>query len=664
MPELARFYLSHSLVSALASLLVAAFFVVPGLVPALALARRLRLRADETLLAAVAVTTATAGVSSLVCYYLRLPLWAAAAITLAAAVGLGWRFRDGISARPRVTPAVGLWLAFGAWAISLAEGTWFGFASDAFYHVAAVRTLVDRGLPVVTDPLYGTSTRVLDIATGAWHSMLAMIGLVTRVPADVLWGGLSPFVTAMFVLGFFALARRISARTWPAAVATGVWAVAGLLLDFRLVVMPQTGGLIFVFVMMLGLHSLASDPEPAAMWLAVAGGVAAVLTHLGVGELAVITIGVACGVTLLTARTELGGADRRWLRASSPMLRTAATTGVIVAVPLAQRLWGVAHSWVVSLQPSYLHDYAVVVPLLGVMPQLAWAPGRAAHWFGWPLIAIAVVFNLAVDVLLAGMVLDAWRSRDLRRLLATAFAGLAFLLLRLPLFSWLLSLVAAYMIVRLLLLVTFCPYLIIGWALAQRRESERAGHTDRSDRWRAWLRPIAIGVCAFALVTAIPGVAATVIDRSSTLRRGAGAGVGTMWERDVRYLWGAEPLARVRAEVGARYPLVASDLITGYELAALEPIAVVAVPGQHSPFFVEDAAHDGEARRLAMTRFMRPGASEGLRRIVIERYRPEYVAVSSETPHYFAVLLSLRSQPGLFEPAVMSPRLALFRVRR
>ena len=658
MPDLLGFYLTQTWTSAWASLLVAACFIVPGLVPALALARRLRLQADETLLAAFSITTALAGVSALVCYYLRLPLWAAAAITLAAATGLGWRFRDSLRFRPRIEPAPGLWLALAAWAVSLAEGTWFGFASDAFYHVAAVRTLVDRGLPVVTDPLYGTSTRVLDIATGAWHSMLAMISLATRVPADALWGGLSPFVTAMLVLGFCALARKISGCTWAAAVATGVWAVSALLLDFRLLVMPQTGALVFVFAMMLGLLLLADDPSRPAMWLAVTGGVAAVLTHLGVGELALLVLGVACATTLLLARTELRSAGIPWLRAATPVLQTAATVSAIVAMPLAQRLWAVAHSWVVALQPSYLHEYAVVVPVLGVMPQLAWAPGTAARWYGWPLIAAAVMLTLAIDVLLAGMVLDAWRTRDLRQIMAAGFAGFAFLLLRLPLLSWLLSILAAYMTVRLLLLVAFSPYLVLAWALAQARDTSSGG-----GRWHLWLRPVAIGACVFAVATAVPGVSATFVDRPATLRRGQGASIPVMWKRDARYEWGSGALARVRAEFGTRYPMVAADLITGYELAAVEPMAVIAVPGPHSPFFMETASKQGQRRRSDMARLMRPAASETLRRALLEKYRPEYMAISSETPHYLAALLSLRHQPNLFEPVVVTTRLALFRVK-
>lgn len=659
MPELTSFYLTHTGMAALASLLVGFCFLAPGALPALALARRLRLRADETLLAAFAISTAVAGAASLVCYYAQLPLWAAAAVTLASAIGLGWRFRDGLLARPRLAPAAGLWLALAAWILSTLEGTWFGYGSDAFYHVAAVRTMVDRGLPVVTDPLYGTSSRVLDVAAGAWHSMLAMVGLVTRIPADALWGGLSPFVGAMLVLGFFALARRISRSTWAAALATIVWAIAGLLLDTRLLVMPQTGALTFVFAMMIGLLSLADDPTPGAFWLSVAAGVAAVLSHVGVGELTFIVLGLACAVTLLLARSELRETDMPWMRAATPMLQAAATVGAIVAMPLAQRLWTVAHSWVVSAQPSYLHSYGVVVPVLGVMPQLAWAPGRAESWFGWPLVAVAVVLTLATDLLLAGMVLDAWRSRDLRRMLSTAFAGLAFLLLRLPVLSWLLSLVSPYMTVRLLLLVSFCPYLVLAWALAQPRDGSRG-----TGRWRMWLRPLAIGVCAFAVVTAVPGVSATFVDRAATLRRGAGAAVATMWRRDVRYEWGADALAKVRAQVGTSYPVVASDALTGYELAALEPIAIVAVPGTHSPFFMEDYGRAGARRRADMVTFMRPLTSEAERRAILDRYGADYVAVSSDTRNSLATVLSLRRQTGLLEPVVVSARLAMFRVRR
>lgn len=663
MPDLLSFYLSTVSTGALVSVVVGLAYLTPGLVPAMALAQRLRLRADETVLAALAISTSIAGIASMVCYYLWLPLWAAAAITLAAAGGLAWRFRSALrrpapaarrASRLRLASAAGFVAALAAWAVSGLEGTWFGEASDAFYHVAAIRTMVDRGLPVVTDPLYGTASRVLDVTAGAWHSMLAMVALVTRLPADELWMGLSPFVTAMFVLGFFALARRVSGRTWAAAVATATWVLADLLLDTRLIVMPQTGALVFVFTMMLGLLALAEDPTPAASSLAVAAGVAAVLTHLGVGELAVIVLGVACASMLVLARAELRETDTHWVRTTTPMLQTAAVTLAIVAMPLAQRLWTVAHSWVLAPQASYLRAYAIVVPVFGVMPQLAWAVGRAMSWYGWPLTAAAVALTLAGDVLLLGMAVAAWRSRDPRRVLAAAFAGLAFLILRLPLFSWLLSSVAAYMTVRLLLLVAFCPYLVLAWALAQSRAT---------GGWRGALRPFAIGVCAIAVLASLPGVRSTFVEDPSTLRRGEGSGIAKMFGRDIRYEWGADAIATVRAEVGTGYPLVASDSVTGYELAAVAPVAVVAVPGTHSPFFMEGASHAGDRRRLDMQAFMRPGASGTLRREVLARYRPAYVAVSSDTRLYPWVLLSLKRQPDLFEPVVLTPRLALFRVK-
>jgi hypothetical protein len=206
--------------------------------------------------------------------------------------------------------------------------------------------------------------------------------------------------------------------------------------------------------------------------------------------------------------------------------------------------------------------------------------------------------------------------------------------------------------------VAFAPYLVLAWALAQPRDASRG-----RERWRAWLRPVAIGFCVFAVATAVPGVSATFVDRPSTIRRGQGESVATMWKRDIRYEWGDVAMAKVRAEFSGRYPLVASDLTTGYELAAVEPMAVVAVPGPHSPFFMETASQEGKRRRSDMNRLMRPAASVAVRRRVLERYRPEYVVVSSDTPRYPLVLMGLRLQPGLFEPVVVTPRLVLFRVR-
>jgi hypothetical protein len=168
---------------------------------------------------------------------------------------------------------------------------------------------------------------------------------------------------------------------------------------------------------------------------------------------------------------------------------------------------------------------------------------------------------------------------------------------------------------------------------------------------------------------AVPAVAAVVLAAGAAWLTWGGGSTGlapgpdSVWRtrhEDIRLVWGADTLRELRAEFGARYPRVAADTETSYYLAALEPVSVVAVTSQHTPFAVE--ATYGQRARDAMYALTGPGASEEGRRRILHDWRAEYVLVPKYRPDLGPALGEMRAERALLTPVVETPSVVLFRV--
>ena len=276
----------------LAALVVAVLVLGPGWWFAWGAAKRLAWTLDTVPPLALAVTTAIAGLVALVCRPLGWGLGAGlavfAALTIAASVAghlLGRGF--GRPAVERESLVVG----GSAAALAAIVGPYMGLTADTFYHLAAVNSLLARDAIAVTDPMHGTATTVLDPATGAWHTLLALASRLTTLTPDWLWGGLTVVGAGCLVLAFHGLLRRVSGSPRAATLATVAWVLFALYADFRAAAFPKMGTLAIVFIALCAFLELVERPSWTAASIAVLGGFAACSAHLGSAQLLFLAVG-------------------------------------------------------------------------------------------------------------------------------------------------------------------------------------------------------------------------------------------------------------------------------------------------------------------------------------------------------------------------------------
>jgi hypothetical protein len=619
---------------ALAALVAGAFLLLPGLGLAWGLGRRAGWDLPSVAAAAFAFGLAVVGVVALAAHYaggsltIVLVACAVAFVALTAAgVRLG-RHREPLS-RAGAVPAFAL-AAVAALAAVL-ERPWFAQTADTFYHLAAVRSLLATGRPMVTDPLYGTPLNVLDPTSGVWHTSLALVAKTTGLDVAWLWPGATAVGAAMTVLAFWVLARAVSRSVGAATVAAAAYLVLSLYLDMRWFGYPNQMSLALVFLALAGVASLMDRPRWPDAALVVAAAFAAISLHLAAATLVVglsLFLGLLLAVAVLVAGARTG--EWRW----RPLAALAATGVVLAAVSAAVLL---PKSAVVAAAPVV--DYTgvgVVGRTVALGPWLVAAPSLAGRVDG----------VLQLGALLALLAAVPAFGRDDRRALA-AFGIAAFpaaLLLDPPLTTMLLR-SSPYLTSRIAILLPFTIFVAVAWALGRARE-------------RGWHARLAVAVALLTLaVAAYLAIQPLQLDFTTSGTRYAHA-MSFSRVNDVRGTWGTEALARMSAEFGSRYPVVAADEETSYYLAGLLPVAVVAVPAQHAPFAPE--AVDGPSRRVDMLTVTDPGTPEALRRDVLRRRHAAYVLIPAEKT---ATLAALRAEPALLTPVFETPTLVLFRTR-
>ncbi len=620
----------------LAALVAVAAMVLPGLGVAWGLGRRAGWDLATVVGASFAFEMGVIGVVALAAYYLGLTLDVvlvlsvtvlAAATVVGVYVGRGGKLAD---ASPGAFA-----LALLAAAGGVIERPWFGQA-DTFYHLAAVRSLLVTGRPMVTDPFYRLATLPLDPTTGVWHTELAVICRVTGLDVMWLWPGAVAAGAAMTVLGFWVLCRAVSRSNTAATVATVAFGTFGLMLDMRWFAYPNRMSLALVFLTLAAVVDLMERPRSADAALLVAAGFSAVSLHLAAaGEVA-----LACVLLLLLlvvagiVEHARGVAwDRRPLFA---LLGMGTVLAVLAAADVLPKAGTVAASSLVSYDGNAVFQKLFHLPggLLVANPSMIGPTGWAIVIFG------------GVLAVLAGRV--AFRDGDRRSLAAAGLGALpAFLLLDPPLSSPLLH-ASPYLTFRIAILLPFTVFVAAAWGLS------------RFFEWRTGARTgVVVSAVGIALVAVL---AAASLQQAFFQVNEYFLAIPTSRVRDIRLQWGPDVVARMAAVFGNSYPIVAGDTNTEYNLAGVLPVAVVAVPSKHSPFAVEE--QDGERRRADVEELMSPTATKAERRAILDRRRADYVIVPLYDPKSAAPLAQMRAEKDLFQPVVDSPTIVLFRVLR
>lgn len=622
--------------------LMAAVLIAPAWLPALVLVRRAGAPASLTAPFAFSLTLALLGATTLVAHYAHLALWVAAVAALLLALTISvcaWPRR--VAPAGRVSPLA--WtVGVGAALLSLFEGVWFSHTADTFYHLAAARSLLATGRPLPTDPFYGTSPSTLDATSGVWHAMLAALAGASHLDVALLWAPLAALCSTLLALASFALAEHISGSPRIAAVVTALLLLTRMNLDVRAMSYPNQGSLVCLLVTTWALIALAEKPLRAAAAIALVAGFAGAMVHLATAEFAfVILLAVAVGSVFATLGKRRLGEEATWRP-----LKWLVTVGLLLAVAVSPALlsrWASVSG--AQIEPANFRFAKTFIdaPLGVLVPRVGWMVGRPGLTTAASVSSLA--WLLAVIGLAAAVLVLAWRRGDSRGLSAAALAAIGPALC-LPPLSIALSAAWAYMLARLLGLAAYFVLLVVAWLLAQRGPSGRLA------------RGLGIGFAAVALLMSLPTVLGRFVPAVAA-PEAVSASIPANWRADIRRAWRDE-LPAMRDWAGVRYPVVATDPTTGYQLAGLVPVGVIAVGETHSPFAIEK--RDGERRRRDSNAVVAVTTSVTGRHLVLERYGASAVVVSAKTPDAPYVAEALDSD-ALLTSVVRSPSLSLWRLR-
>lgn len=632
---------------ALCTPLVYLLAIVPGLGFAGAAARRIKLSWPEILVVSFAFTMGWVSATATIAHLLGLGLWLVIAgyfvLVPVSAASFVWEWRTGRVVRPPLD-GVGLAVGFAGAVVAIVERPWFRGGADTFYHLAATRSLLTSGRPLVTDPFLGTGAPALDPSSGTWHTMQALLSWITRIDIEFLYMGITAFGAGMLMMAFWMVARRVSGSAWAAAAATVAMAVIVFHGDVRALAYPKHLSMALAFAGIELMIRLIDEQDGYLLMAATAVGFATTTMHLGAAELFFLASGFILA-TVALAHLIWRRAGVSWGRQALIALTLVMLLVAVLSVPvLAPKAGALVGSSVLG-EKSFRHLDRDTL-WLGEL-RLLYPGGLASSpRLFWLSVLLAVL-----------LVPQAFRERR-----AGALAGFALLvlwptLLTNPLVTPFVLKFSSYMAFRIASLARFMPFIGIAWGLAQLPVRER--------RWSFGPRAVAAGLAAAAVAfggwSVAPELRTTFLgEQVSPVNREFDVySLKRTYEFDIRQLWGEHSIAEVRRIVGHDYPVVASDDLTGYYLAGLAPLAVVAPPRTHSPAYIE--VRTGEQRRADMLEFFSREAKESDRRRIVDKYGVRYVAVWKNRV-WTVVQRRIHTQDRTFKQVYDSPYLSMYEV--
>jgi len=622
--------------------LAAIAFFGPGLPAAWILHRRYQGTWASILATAGTLTLAFLGICGFFARVLGLGLDAVGVgVMLIASGALFWAIVDTRrGSRPvgLTTGWPGLLLALGAGSLAHWQRPWFGFTSDLYYHLAAARSLIVSGSPLVTDPLYGTGSTILDPTSGVYHTWLALVSAQSGFAVDKVHVGFNAVAAAFLVLAMWSLAHRLSGSQVGATVA--VLGLIGLsqYSDLRSAGYPNRfspGALMVAIIWARELFDRFTVSAFAGLALAL---FATTATHLGTGLYAVVVMAFLVLAVLIWWLT-----GNRGKGSLSPVLNLCAALAIagLAVIPFVFSRVKVLMSAQNFASSERVELPSAAVRLIG--PLVILAPG--AYLGGGPLVFL-VTTALAITALTIGI-----RRRDADAFVLGAVGSIPFVLTWfVPIPSLGLAL-SPYNYARLALVGGFVPWLALAWAVGAvgRHKGVLRGLFAAS---------IAVFIGAY-LFSTLPLSIATWSHELAEPRMGEAYTVFESRISDIRGAWG-KPLTRLREEIDDRYPVVAASPETGYYLAGLADVAIIASLPSHSPLV--EGLESGPQRLLDTEELMSPDTTEKRRRALLAKYNAQYVALSPGNGQDAASLASMLAQEELFEPVVESRRLWLLRV--
>lgn len=615
--------------------------MLPGLAIAYGISRRRGWGLVWVVLLSIGFTFALDAALEVVAYYLGLGLtfvtWGHALAAAGSCLWLVWKRPVFLGADAHGLSGIVL-AAIAAVGALIQQPWWFG-TPDTYYHLAAARSVDVANLPLVTDPFFGIGSKIIDATSGSLHPVMAVISRLSGTDVATGYASLTAFGAALVILAFWTLAHELLSSPRIADLATVGYVIGAWFTDFRAFAYPKQLSLGLAFIAIALIVRLARGRDGYTFASLGAVGFGTLAMHLGSAEL-VLLVGCAIAVGSLVAATlERDVRKRRAWRDGAVRIALAMVMIAILAMPvLLPRIASLDGTSVLG-SDSITNAAAEIVDLpLGMRIMV---PGG----FGYEDAAVIWVTMLITAVV-------AWKSFRVRRKNDVVLLSMLLLVPALTVFPLTATPaldLSSYMVMRMLQLLRFTPYLALGWAVAE----------YAADR-RLWRGALVLGsVLAIAVVSA-SFIRTTYVQWEGGLVYGKHVcSIATSQECDIRTAFGRDIIDVVRDEAGPSYARVMASQISGYHLMGLADITIVASMPTHSPVFMP--TDEAESRRADVDRFFSPDTSANVRKQLAEKYDVDYVFVSDVVDSR-AVRDEIVSQRDVFEPVHIGDRSVLLRL--
>lgn len=432
------------------------------------------------------------------------------------------------------------------------SGPWLSATADTFYHLAAVRAILQNGTALPQEVFFSIPVSAPDPTSGVWHIAVALVSSFSGQDPVTVWRVLNVAVTPLTVLAFFAFAISVARNAIAALIATALYIVLGLNLDFRDAAYPNRFGLLLAWLAIAFVFRYVENGSRRELAVAAAAAFAASAVHPLLSPFIVIALACATAAAILVRSqsvTRLGIAAAFVCGAALPVL--------IVNV-LTLRT------------PAPFAAMAVMSPLLVPVHHRPWSWVWPTFWFG----NAGVVLGTAFAVLLVRL----WRAREVGAgLLIAGLLVIPVAALTPPVAS---SRSGQYLLARVAGVLAPLAWIALGWGLAV------AMHAIRS-RSRMMIPAAAVfAVSALAMVPGLYTVAQVLLPSSSA------KSFAISRSSDLTVAW-RDRLAAIGTL--PRSAILLAEPRMAFELAGLTGREVVAVPLSHTPTQVPDGPQRRES---------------------------------------------------------------------
>ncbi|HVD46677.1 MAG TPA: hypothetical protein VNG70_05280 [Candidatus Limnocylindria bacterium] len=459
-------------------------------------------------------------------------------------------------AREAVSPRWTLWavgaIALGAGLSALYSGPWLSATADTFYHLAAIRSVIENNTALPKEVFFATPVRAPDPTTGTWHVALALVSDLSGHDPLSVWRVMNVALAPITVLAFFALALSITRSGIASLITTALYVVLALSFDFRYAALPNHFGNLLAWLVLTLVLRFVDNGSRRELVVAAPIAFAASAVHVTLSPFLLVSLGGAVAAAILVRSHSL------------KRLAVAAAIAGAAALPLLV----VDISTLTSLAPYASMAVQFPPPLLVVHHPWTWV--WPSNWYNNPGTVLGTAFAVSL--------LRFWRAGEVGAgLLIAALIAIPAAALT-PLFATTSS--GRYLLARVSFTLQPLAWLSWGWGIALAITALRS-------------RPKVLAA-AVLVVSAVAMAAAFYTGPLARLQEPPSSPTSFAFTRstDLTAAWGDRLAALDRQP---RAAILLAEPRMAYELAGLTGREVVAVPLSHTPYQIQ--AREGPRRR-------------------------------------------------------------------